>query len=75
VAPRMFLRELTDVLDRVDQYQDFDPLAHYKLELDETRLQPEELAAARGETMPSVPDGDDEEPPPEAPKAARRLDG
>ncbi len=79
VAPRMFLRELTDVLDRVDQHQDFDPLAHYKLTMDAGQLSPEELAAARGEAMPAVPDEpEDPDAPdgtsPPAP-AAKRLDG
>lgn len=32
IAPRLFLRKLVaDVLDRVDQFQDFDPSRHYKL--------------------------------------------
>jgi hypothetical protein len=32
VAPRLFLKKLVgDVLDRVDQYPDFDPRQHYKL--------------------------------------------
>ncbi len=76
VAPRMFLRELTDVLDRVDQHQDFDPVVHYKLQLDLARLDPEELAAVRGESMSAPPDAEDEgASPPEPPKPARRLDG
>jgi hypothetical protein len=70
VAPRLFLRELTDVLDRVDQHQEFDPAAHYKLTIDEAQLSPEELAAARGEQAPTA-DGE-EEPPSNGP---RRLDG
>ena len=74
VAPRMFLRELTDVLDRVDQHQDFDPVMHYKLTLDEAQLDPEELAAARGEAVPVVVDADDEDEAP-PPKAKQRLDG
>lgn len=32
VAPRLFLKKLVgDILDRVDQYPDFDPRQHYKL--------------------------------------------
>lgn len=71
IAPRLFLRELTDVLDRVDQHQDFDPVVHYKLKLDEARLDPEELAAARGDAPPADA-GDDEDTPAPPP---RRLDG
>ncbi|MFE4674489.1 BREX system ATP-binding protein BrxD [Streptomyces sp. NPDC056723] len=34
VAPRVFLKKLVgDVLDRVDQFPDFDPRAHYRLTL------------------------------------------
>ena len=64
VAPRLFLRELVDVLDRVDQHPDFDPRAHYRLALDDARLTPEELAVRHGrplsEAHPGVPpdDGD-----------------
>ncbi|OLT29185.1 ATP-binding protein [Nocardiopsis sp. CNR-923] len=31
IAPRLFLRKLVDVMDRVDQNPDFDPRAHYRL--------------------------------------------
>ncbi|MEV6153024.1 BREX system ATP-binding domain-containing protein [Nonomuraea sp. NPDC052129] len=32
VAPRVFLKKLVgDVLDRVDQFADFDPRVHYQL--------------------------------------------
>ncbi|MFI1333508.1 BREX system ATP-binding protein BrxD [Streptomyces sp. NPDC020845] len=32
VAPRLFLKKLVgDVLDRIDQFEDFDPRSHYKL--------------------------------------------
>ncbi|MFD8426957.1 BREX system ATP-binding protein BrxD [Streptomyces coelicoflavus] len=34
VAPRLYLKKLVgDVLDRIDQFDDFDPRAHYKLTL------------------------------------------
>ena len=34
VAPRLFLKKLVrDVLDRVDQFPDFDPRRHYRLTL------------------------------------------
>src|SRR5699024_4465412 len=31
IAPRLFLRKLVDVMDRVDQNPDFDPRRHYSL--------------------------------------------
>ncbi len=48
LAPRLFLRELIDVLDRVDIHEAYDPKEHYKLELDDGKLTPEELAAKHG---------------------------
>lgn len=39
VAPRLFLKKLVgDVLDRVDQFEDFDPRQHYKLTVSTTEL-------------------------------------
>lgn len=39
VAPRIFLKKLVgDVLDRVDQFEDFDPRVHYKLTLGDAEL-------------------------------------
>ncbi len=74
IAPRLFLRELVDVLDRVDQHPDYDPAAHYKLDLeDESRLTAEELAAKHGRSVDGAQDASDEEPPPE--RKPRRLDG
>ena len=74
VAPRLFLRELVDVLDRVDQYEAYDPAEHYQLDLaDESGLTPEELAA-RHRREPVYPDpgvGDDAGAPP----TPKRLDG
>jgi len=76
VAPRMFLRALTDVLDRVDLMQDYDPVAQYKLVLPEAQLDPEELAAVRGEPVPEPPEvPEDEAPPASSPKPPHRLDG
>ncbi|MFC4562832.1 BREX system ATP-binding domain-containing protein [Nocardiopsis mangrovi] len=33
VAPRMFLRKLVDVVDRVDRIEEFDPRVHYRVEI------------------------------------------
>ena len=47
VAPRLYLRKLVaDVLDRVDQFEDFDPRRHYALTINEAEMSPAERAAA-----------------------------
>ena len=47
VAPRVFLKKLvTDVLDRVDQFTDFDPRRHYALTLTAGELSEVERNAA-----------------------------
>ena len=49
IAPRLYLKKLVgDVLDRIDQFPDFDPRAHYALtvadsELTEARAAAEQL--------------------------------
>lgn len=85
LAPRLFLRELVDVLDRVDIHADYDPAAHYKLEVDDSKLTPEELAAKHGRPMPveeeetSATDqaatSEDEGGVPPAARTPKRLDG
>lgn len=79
VAPRLFLRELVDVLDRVDQHEGYDPAEHYRLEMgDDSRFSADELAAKYGraeldgvDEVEEV-DGVDEGDPSVTP---RRLDG
>jgi hypothetical protein len=52
VAPRLFLRKLVaDVLDRVDQFADFDPRRNYTLTVDRA-----ELSAAEREAAAVTPD-------------------
>lgn len=47
IAPRVFLKKLVgDVLDRVDQFADFDPRVHYQLTLAATELSEVERNAA-----------------------------
>ncbi len=47
VAPRLFLRKLVaDVLDRVDQFSDFDPRRHYAPTVDDREMTQVERAAA-----------------------------
>lgn len=49
IAPRVFLKKLVaDVLDRVDQFADFDPRRDYALTLGEGELTEVERNAARG---------------------------
>ena len=52
LAPRVFLRELVDVLDRVDQHEGYDPGVHYRLDVDDARLTAQELAARHGRPVP-----------------------
>jgi hypothetical protein len=69
-------------MDRVDIHADYDPVAHYKLELEDGKLTAEELAAKHGRAVEvaDAGDGGDEaeeaegEPAP-APARAKRLDG
>lgn len=46
VAPRIFLKRIVDLLDRVDEHADFDPREHYTLVIDPAELTEEERAAA-----------------------------
>ena len=59
--------KLVDVLDRVDQYEDFDPAEHYQLRLDESQLEAEELAVFRSEAEDAGQTRGNRKP--------RRLDG
>jgi hypothetical protein len=55
IAPRIYLKKLVaDVLDRVDQFPDFDPLAHYTLTLAETELTPVEREAAGAASVDEI---------------------
>ncbi len=46
VAPRIFLKKLvTDILDRVDQFPDFNPREHYTLTMSDNELTPVERQA------------------------------
>jgi hypothetical protein len=50
IAPRIFVKKLVDVLDRIDQHPGFDPRRDYVLQLSGQELTDEERAA-----MPSPP--------------------
>ncbi|HEY8372373.1 MAG TPA: BREX system ATP-binding protein BrxD [Pseudonocardiaceae bacterium] len=59
VAPRVFLKKLVgDVLDRVDQFPDFDPRRHYRLTLRRDELSDVERNAA-GLAVPPAASPDD----------------
>jgi hypothetical protein len=46
IAPRIFLKKLVaDILDRIDQFEDFNPRQHYILTLHEAELSPVERQA------------------------------
>ncbi|MEI4896907.1 DUF2791 family P-loop domain-containing protein, partial [Klebsiella pneumoniae] len=39
IAPRLFLKKLvSDVLDRIDQFEDFDPTRHYQLTIGDSEM-------------------------------------
>jgi len=55
VAPRIFLKKLVgDVLDRVDQFADFDPRQHYALTIADGELTDAELAARSGRSPDEI---------------------
>jgi hypothetical protein len=85
LAPRLFLRELIDVMDRVDIHESYDPRAHYELQLEDGKLTPEELAAKHGRPVEQAPEEGpedaadeaeaDEDGEPTTKAKRRRLDG
>jgi hypothetical protein len=55
VAPRIFLKKLVaDVLDRVDQFTEFDPRRHYAPTIDERELSVAERASAGATSVDDV---------------------
>lgn len=63
VVPRQFLRELVNVMDLVDENEEFQPDDAYGFSLDQ--LSPEEHAAMEGRPVVASPTEDDEELVPE----------
>src|SRR6266545_2459935 len=52
VAPRLYLRKLVaDVLDRVEEFDDFDPRQHYALTLNDAELTEDERNAASADSV------------------------
>ncbi len=55
IAPRLFLKKLvSDVLDRIDQFEDFDPQTHYALTISEAELLPVERQAVGASTVDGI---------------------
>lgn len=55
VAPRIFLKKLVaEVLDRIDQFPDFDPRVHYALTLSEAELTVSERSARSATTADDI---------------------
>ena len=55
IAPRLFLKKLVgDVLDRVDQFADFDPRIHYALTLGDAEMTVQERAAAGAASVDDI---------------------
>src|SRR5207247_2695876 len=55
IAPRLFLKKLVaDILDRIDQFPDFDPRQHYALTVSETELTAVERNAAAANNVDDI---------------------
>ena len=55
ISPRIFLKKLvSDVLDRIDQFEDFDPRKHYALTIGEAELLPVERQAMGASNVDEV---------------------
>lgn len=52
IVPRVFLRKLVDVLDRIDQFEDFRPREHYALTVAYAELTLEEREARAAPLTP-----------------------
>ena len=52
MAPRLYLRKLVaDVLDRVEEFDDFDPRQHYALTINDAELTEDERNAASADSV------------------------
>jgi len=52
IAPRLFLRKLVDVLDKVEQFPDFDPYKDYEVSIGAAELSDAERAALTADDIP-----------------------
>lgn len=55
IAPRLYLKKLVDVLDRIDQFEDFDPRRDYSLAIADAELTMEEREARVPRRADDVP--------------------
>ena len=70
IAPRLFLRRLVDLLDKVDEHPTFDPKSHASLPFEEAEMSPEERAISGG-AEPAPPPVGASPPGPPSQAAAR----
>ena len=55
VAPRIFLKKLvSDILDRIDQFGDFDPHQHYRLTMQDAEMTATERQAASASCVDDI---------------------
>jgi hypothetical protein len=55
IAPRVFLKKfVVDVLDRIDQFEEFDPRKHYALTIAENELTAVERNAAAAGSVDEI---------------------
>ena len=52
IAPRLFLRKLVDVLDKIEQFTDFDPYTDYEVKIGASELSDAERAALTADDVP-----------------------
>ncbi len=52
IAPRLFLRKLVDVLDKIDQFADFDPCRDYEVKISAAELSQAERATLTADDVP-----------------------
>lgn len=52
IAPRLFLRKLVDVLDKIEQFPDFDPYTDYEVSIAPAELSDAERAALTADDIP-----------------------
>jgi hypothetical protein len=52
IAPRLFLRKLVDVLDKIEQFPDFDPYTDYEVKITSAELSESERAALTADDVP-----------------------
>lgn len=52
IAPRLFLRKLVDVLDKIEQFPDFDPYNDYEVRIAPAELSDAERAALTADDVP-----------------------